>query len=63
MRVVLGGQDVQAVRLLIAGGVKVAACGFVVEFLRRRIQEVLYCVLTRVAVVGAAAVVDVADVL
>ena len=36
VRVVLGGQDVQAVRLLLAGGVEVAAGGFVVDSLRGR---------------------------
>jgi hypothetical protein len=36
VRVVLGGQDVQAVRLLLAGSVEVAAGGFVVDLLRGR---------------------------
>jgi hypothetical protein len=40
VRVVLGGQDVQAVRLLLAGGVEVAAGGFVVDSLRGRFQDV-----------------------
>ena len=63
VRVVLGGQDVQAVRLLLAGGVEVAAGGFVVDLLRGRRQDVFQRIFARVAVVGAAARVIFADVL
>jgi hypothetical protein len=60
VRVVLGGQDVQAVRLLLVLGVEVAVGGFVVDALGRPGQDVCQRLAARVAV---AALVVLADVL